>query len=275
MSVRHLRKSYVDGPYGQVHLLSGGSSESAVPALYLLHATAYSAQPFIPLMERLALSRRVIASDTPGYGDSDPPPALPPFERYADAFIDLVERTAEVGHGPVDVFGYHTGTLIATEAAARRPELFRSLVLVGVPYYPAGEEREERRGILAERADLTEDFEQFRARWDYFVTDRTPGLSLARGYACFVDELRAYPQHWWAHEALFTYPVEDRLPLVECPVLVLNPDNALSKPSRESSLLIPSAQVVELPTLSNALFDLGSELLVNEIECFLDGLLVE
>ncbi|MDA0256344.1 MAG: alpha/beta hydrolase [Chloroflexi bacterium] len=267
-----LRKSYVDGPYGQVHLLAGGPSDGAAPPLYLLHATAYSAQPFEPLMERLARSRQVIAPDTPGYGGSDSPPELPPFERYADAFVDLVARTAEAGRGPVDVFGYHTGTLIATEAAARRPDLFRSLILVGVPYYLRGAAREERRAILAERADLTEDFEQFRARWEYFVPDRTPGLSLERGYACFVDELRAYPRHWWAHEALFTYAAEDRLPLVECPVLVLNPNNALAEPSRDASRLMLRARVVELPALASAIFDLGADVLAGEIERFLDGL---
>lgn len=264
-----LRKSYVDGPYGQVHLLTGGPEEGESPPLYLLHATAYSSQPFMPLMRLLARSRRVVAPDTPGYGASDAPPEMPPFERYADAFIDLIERTAGAGRTPVDVFGYHTGVLIATDAAARRPDLIRSLVLIGIPFY-LGEEREERRSVLAARADLTEDFEQFRDRWDYFITDRTPGLSLERAYDCFVDELRAYPRHWWAHEALFKYSPEERLPLIQCPVLVLNPDNALARPSRDAARILSEAQVVELPALSNALFDLGPTLLAGEIERFLN-----
>ena len=266
-----LRRSYVDGPYGQVHLLAGGPEEGDPPPLYLLHATAYSSQPFIPLMERLARTRRVIAPDTPGYGGSDAPPEMPPFERYADAFIDLVERTAGSGRTPVDVFGYHTGVLIATEAAARRPDLIRSLVLVGIPYY-VGEERAERRAVLAARADLTEDFEQFRERWHYFITDRTPGLSLERAYLCFVDELRAYPRHWWAHEALFDYEPQERLARVGCPVLVLNPDNALARPSRNASRILPQARVVELPGLTNAIFDRGSAVLAGEIERFLEAL---
>ena len=264
-----LRRSYEDGPYGQVHLLEGGAADGGRPPLYLLHATAYSSQPFIPLMERLARSRRVIAPDTPGYGGSDAPPGMPPFERYADAFIDLVERTAGAGCTPVDVFGYHTGALIATEAAARRPDLIRSLVLIGIPYY-LGVEREERRAVLAARADLTGDLEQFQERWDYFITDRTPGLSLERAYACFVDELRAYPRHWWAHEALFDYEPQDRLALVGCPVLVLNPDNALARPSREASRLLPQARVVELPGLTSAIFDLGADVLAGEFERFLE-----
>ncbi len=266
-----LRRSYVDGPYGQVHLLAGGPEEGDPPPLYLLHATAYSSQPFIPLMERLARTRRVIAPDTPGYGGSDAPPEMPPFERYADAFIDLVERTAGSGRPPVDVFGYHTGVLIATEAAARRPDLIRSLVLVGIPYY-VGEERAERRAVLAARADLTEDFGQFRERWHYFITDRTPGLSLERAYLCFVDELRAYPRHWWAHEALFDYEPQERLARVGCPVLVLNPDNALARPSRDASRILPQARVVELPGLTNAIFDRGPEVLAGEIERFLEAL---
>ena len=264
-----LRRSYADGPYGQVHLLEGGAADGGRPPLYLLHATAYSSQPFIPLMERLARSRRVIAPDTPGYGGSDAPPGMPPFERYADAFIDLVERTAGAGCTPVDVFGYHTGALIATEAAARRPDLIRSLVLIGIPYY-LGDEREERRAGLAAGADLTGVLEQFQERWDYFITDRTPGLSLERAYACFVDELRAYPRHWWAHEALFDYEPQGRLPLVGCPVLVLNPDNALARPSREASRLLPQARVIELPGLTSAIFDLGADVLAGEFERFLE-----
>ena len=265
-----LRRSYADGPYGQVHVLAGGPEDGDSPPLYLLHATAYSSQPFIPLMERLARARRVLAPDTPGYGSSDAPPEMPPFELYADAFVDLVERTAGAGHAPVDVLGYHTGALIATEAAARRPELIRSLVLIGIPYY-LGEEREERRAVLAARADLTQDFEQFRERWDYFITDRTPGLSLERAYACFVDELRAYPRHWWAHEALFDYEPQERLPLVRCPVLVLNPDNALARPSRDAARILPRSRVVELPGLNSAIFDLGPNILAGEIERFLEA----
>lgn len=263
-----LRKSYVDGVYGQVHLLSGGDNDSTNPPLYLLHATAYSGRTFGPLMEKLAINRLVHSADTPGYGGSEQPARLPDLGGYADAFIDLVSKTANAANGPVDVLGYHTGVFIALEAAVRRPELFRSIILIGIPHF-VGDEREERKAVLAARTELTEDYEQFRERWDYFIRNRTPGLSLSRAFECFVDELQAYPTQWWAHEALFTFDTLPCLEQVGCPVLILNPDNSLSEPSREAAHILKNAELVELPELSGAIFDLGADILCENIEGFL------
>ncbi len=160
---------------------------------------------------------------------------------------------------------------IGLEAAVRRPDLIRSLTLVGVPHFMSTE-REERRIALARQTELTEDFEQFRERWNYFISDRTPGLSLPRAFECFVDELRAYPDQWWAHEALFTYPTEKSLSRVECPVLILNSDSPLAEASRAAAKLIKNVELVEMPTLTGAVFDLGANLLGDTIETFLSRL---
>ncbi|MEQ9110765.1 MAG: alpha/beta hydrolase [Rhodospirillaceae bacterium] len=264
-----LRKSYVDGLYGQVHLLTGGQERASQPPLYMLHATAYSGRTFSPLMEKLSDNRIVHAPDTPGYGGSDRPSKLPDLGGYAEAFIDLVSKTSGLESGPVDVFGYHTGVFVALEAAAQRPELFRSIILIGVPHY-LGSEREARRAVLAEQTKLTEDFEQFRARWEYFIRDRTPGLSLPRAFECFVDELRAYPNQWWAHEALFTYDTVSSLERVACPVLILNPNSPLSGPSRAAAKILKNVEFIELPTLSGAIFDLEVEQITERVEDFLN-----
>lgn len=194
-----MKKSYLDGPYGQVHLVSAGESQTATPPLYLLHATAYSGLTFTPLIEKLSKSRRILAPDTPGYGGSDRPQSLPAFKDYGAAFADLIEKTNESTAGPVDVLGYHTGAFIALETAALRPDLIRSLILIGVPFFE-GAEREEWHDALVDKTELTEAFNQFEARWNYFIRDRTKGLRLKRAFECFVDELRAYPDHWWAHQ---------------------------------------------------------------------------
>lgn len=264
------KKSYVNGPYGQVHLLSAGDSETKTPPLYLLHATAYSGGTFQPLMEKLAAARRVYAPDTPGYGGSDRPDTVPEFKNYGAAFVDLIEKTTSASNQPVDVFGYHTGVFVALEAAALRPDLIRSLILIGIPFFK-GQAREEWRAKLAHKTDLSEDFDQFRDRWHYFIRDRTPGLSLERAFACFVDELRVYPDHWWAHEALFSYDTESCLRAVSCPVLVLNPDSPLAESSRAAAQLMKTARLKELPSLSGAIFDLGTDLLCAEVEAFLDS----
>lgn len=263
-----LKKSYVDGLYGQVHLLTAGHEDLSEPPLYLLHATAYSGRTFSPMIEKLADSRKVYAPDTPGYGGSDRPAQLPDLGGYASAFIDLVSRTVASAASPVDVLGYHTGVFIALEAAAQRPDLFRSIILIGVPHY-TGAEREERRAVLAHQTELTEDFEQFRDRWNYFIRYRTQGLSLTRAFECFVDELRAYPNQWWSHEALFTFDTEACLKQVDCPVLILNPDSPLSEPSRSAAQDIKNVELLELPSLSGAIFDLGTDLIYEKVEEFL------
>jgi pimeloyl-ACP methyl ester carboxylesterase len=232
--------------------------------LYCLHASAYSGQTFEPLMAAMA-GRRLVAPDTAGYGASDPPRARWAIPDYANA---LAETIAAAGDGPVDLLGYHTGAFIATDLAARRPDLVRRLILIGVPYY-TGAEREERRATLASPMTLTEDFEQFAERWAFFVTNRAQGQTLARGFENFVDELRAYPNGWLAHEAAFTYEAGARLGAVRQPVLVLNPANHLAAPSRRAAALMPEAQVAELPHLAHAIFDVAPSEIAARIETFL------
>ena len=266
-----VKKSYIDGLYGQVHLITAGQENTRKPPLYLLHATAYSGQVFLPLIRYLSKERLVYAPDTPGYGGSDRPSHLPDLQGYASAFADVIMRTANKHSGPIDVLGYHTGVFIALEAAIQNPDLIRSLILIGVPHY-VGQAREERTSILAAKSELTEDFEQFRERWNYFIHDRTPGLSLNRAFECFVDELRAYPDQWWAHEALFTFDTVSCLEQVKCPVLILNPNSPLAEPSREAATIIKNVELYELPSLNGAIFDLGTEPLCQRIDVFLSRL---
>ena len=250
---------------GQVHLLETGKRDWRAP-LYCLHATAYSGQTFTPLMEQFAGRRRVVAPDTPGYGGSDRPSKRWTLARYAEAIGQVIEAAEG---GPTDVLGYHTGALVAAEVAIRRPELIRRLVLIGVPFY-LGDDRRERLASLAKRSRLTEDAGQFADRWEYLVKNRAEGISLERGFANFVDELRAYPHEWWAHDAAFTYEAEKRLPLVTQRVLILNPDNHLSAPSRQAAALMPDCQLVELPHLSNGIFDVAAPEIAGRMEEFLE-----
>ena len=261
-----MRRDYINSRFGQLHLRETGNGPRA--PLLCLHATAYSGQTFEPLMPLLADARRVIALDTPGYGQSDGPSALPPFEVYAQAITEALP--ALVGEQPLDLFGFHTGALLAIEMALLEPTRVRRLVLVGVPFFE-GDERAAWRAKLVHETTLTESFDQFRARWDYFITGRTAGLSLARAYACFVDELKAYPRDWWAHAALFDYPAAERLPQVRQPVLVVNPGSALADASRRAAARMPHAQVLERPALQGAIFDLGTQVLAQAMLPFLDA----
>ncbi|WP_373987323.1 alpha/beta fold hydrolase [Duganella sp. BuS-21] len=262
-----MKRGYVDGRYGQVHYWEHGAS-GTLPDLYCLHATAYSGQTLLPLLERLGRDRRVIALDTPGYGGSDAPPAPIPFEAYGLAIAEAIRAARGAASAPVDLFGYHTGALLATEVAAADAALVARLVLIGVPFFSA-EENAAWRDKLVHKSVLTESFDQFRARWDYFITNRTPGLPLRRAFDCFVDELRVYPRDWWAHGALMDYRADLRLPLASAPALVINPRGSLEQQSRNAARAMPRCTLVELPQVGGAPFDLAPDALADAMREFL------
>lgn len=242
-----IRRRYLEGRDGQLHLREN-TPVAGPPPLICLHATAYSSRSFSALLATLDGRRHAIAVDTPGYGESDAPPT--PL-----SIADYAERIAEVLPARFDLFGYHTGVSIAAEIAIRHPERVGELVLMGIPHFRALD-FETWRGKLAARHRLGGDLAQFAERWDFLVTNRPDGLSLQRGFENFVDELKAWPDGWRAHDALFAHDLEARLPLVRHPVIVLNPDGHLAEPSRIAARLMPQARVIELPELSGAVLDL-------------------
>ena len=99
-----MRRSFLDTPEGQVHYATEGSGE---PVL-LLHQTPNSIDQYRELIPLLAKSRRVIAIDTIGYGDSYKPARevqIEDFARNAVRVLDIlnIEETSLVGA--------HTGSL--------------------------------------------------------------------------------------------------------------------------------------------------------------------
>ncbi len=260
-----MRRRYIDGPFGQVHLLENEPLQSAEPPLLCLHATAYSSRSFRPLLTAFAGRRYCIALDTPGYGASDPPPGPIDMAGYADALTDSVERLAK---SPVDVLGYHTGAYIAAEACLRRPDLFRCLIMIGVPYFH-GPDRALWQARLAAPQWLGEALTQFGERWDSLVANRPRQLSLARGFENFVDELRAYPKGSWAHMALFAYDDQRRLGDLRLPVLIVNYPGHLAEGSRKAGSRIPTATIIEAPHLEPPVLETAPEFMRDAIEAFL------
>ena len=82
-----------------------------------------------------AAGYHAIAPDLRGFGKSDRPL---PVEAY-DIFQltgDLVGMVNALGEGPAILVGHDWGAMIAWHAALFRPDLFRALVLLSVPYVP-------------------------------------------------------------------------------------------------------------------------------------------
>lgn len=106
---------------------SGAPVEGAEPAV-LVHGLGGSSTNWTDTMGLLRDRLDTFAPDLPGFGRS-PVPADGDYslEAHARAVLDLAETVAD---GPVHLMGNSLGGTVATVAAARRPDLVRTLTLV-------------------------------------------------------------------------------------------------------------------------------------------------
>lgn len=125
MSAR-IRKAYVDGRWGQVHLRRIGAGAP----LLLLHQSPLSGAMFDAVLPLLGRCFDAVAVDTAGYGQSDPPPTATSIFDHAEALVPVLDA---LGWKTCHLLGHHTGAAIAAAFAARHPGRVARLVLNGIP----------------------------------------------------------------------------------------------------------------------------------------------
>ena len=144
------------------------------------------------------------------------------------------------GGGQVDLCGYHTGTMLATELAVTHPELVRRIVLMGIPYYDAGG-RQERFDRLGQVKPWPDSFAAVAQDWIFAVEMRNEKVSLERAFGNYLESAGAWQGKARIYGAVFQYPAEERAPLLTQPTLILNPHGNLKEPSRAYAELIDGA----------------------------------
>lgn len=113
----HVRRTPFDGPSG----------DGAVPAVYV-HGLGGSATNWTDLAAQLAGFAPGIALDLPGFGRSAPPDG---YDYTLRAHVDtLIAVLRGLDAGPVHLLGNSMGGAICLLAAAKAPELVRTLTLV-------------------------------------------------------------------------------------------------------------------------------------------------
>jgi pimeloyl-ACP methyl ester carboxylesterase len=267
------RRQFVDGSHGQVHVLtSRPASEVGLQTPYVCFApNPMAGRYFREFMKVLGTDRVMIAPDYPGLGESDPSAAPMDMAGYVASMAETLEALGYglAGNGRVDVSGYHTGAFVAVELAISRPDLVRKVVLMGVPFY-TGAARQAQYEETVVPEPLEEDFDSVRKWWEFTVTNREKGVTLERAYDNFVDVLKPKFRHSWPYQAVFTYPAEERAPLVRQPVLILNTHGGLVEQTRAIAPYFPDARLVEIPELHHGIFDVGPEILAGHARPFLN-----
>ncbi len=105
----------------------GGSGE---PVLFA-HANGYPVGSYRQFIEALLPACKVTGFHHRPIWSPELPPARLNWQRFAEDLIDTLESTQTE---PVWMMGHSMGATVATFAAARRPELFRGLILIDPVY---------------------------------------------------------------------------------------------------------------------------------------------
>lgn len=250
-----LRRAFADLPGRQVHYREGGEGAPLV----MLHSSPGASAQMAPLALHLAKTRRVIAPDTPGHGDS---PALivaqPDMGDYARALIELLD-VLELDQ--VDLYGSHTGAAIAAETAILAPGRVRRIVMDGFGLFSPEERDEYLANYLPNLspdlngAYLQTAFMFLRDQlvfWPWYgrTAAHLHGGTLpppAALHSWLVEVLKAAETYHLAYGAAFRYAGRERLPLIAQPVLAMaRPTDPLLPHTREAAGLMPNATYAPL-----------------------------
>ena len=209
----------MDTLHGQIHYRADGSGD---PILFL-HRTPLSSDEYALVIPILAKQYRVIALDILGYGDSDKPPRPYQLSEYAQSVVDFM---GGLGLEKVNLVGEHTGAAIAAEVAASHPDLVDNLILSGFPLFTDEELRMRRKDQVPEHLSK---FEPLQIKFDgshmteiWNISKRVlAGEPPEILHSLVMAVLKSGPRNIESHLALWQYEPKNRLPLIQCPTLVL------------------------------------------------------
>jgi pimeloyl-ACP methyl ester carboxylesterase len=207
-----IKRAFLDTQDGQILYRIGGEGEP----LLLLHQNPRSSDEFREFMSILAQTRRVIAMDFLGLGDSDKPPKMYSTEDYAKTVIALLE---ELGISRTSILGNHTGAFVAGEVAAAYPEKVDKLILCNA----FGFDEEGKEALLKRfydgfkiKADGSHLMERWSARAQYVGS---PELN----QRWVLDDLKSFGYPLYAIWAVQDYCLNapKRFQLIKSPTLII------------------------------------------------------
>ncbi|MCS6800822.1 MAG: alpha/beta hydrolase [Chloroflexota bacterium] len=208
-----MRRGYLATSSGLIHYRTAGSGEER---LLLLHQTPLSSAVYDHLLPLFAERYCVVAIDTPGYGESDPPPpggwGIPDYARA------VIEALDALGWQRAHLVGRLTGCSVAVEVAAAAPERIQRLVLSGLPDYD--EETRQAKLAALKWTPMRPDGSQTTELWR-FLRATNPALPTAVIHRMHLGILRPGPRNEEAHRAVFRYDPKTRIPAIEAPTLLL------------------------------------------------------
>ncbi|MBT4741433.1 MAG: alpha/beta fold hydrolase [Rhodospirillaceae bacterium] len=282
MTEVNIWRHYANSRDGQVHVLSADPKDASTPRktpLICLHQSPMSGDVFEEFLPVIAQDRLVHCPDTPGFGGSDRPRKVVMGEKanienfglgLADALIDLGYSE----DNPVDLFGFHTGSLGAIELTRARPSLVRRIILVGIPYYPAEEREAMEKRFVTPYAFLT-DPTYVPDMYARMVLNATNDLSNEERFEAFLGRMRAGPNGQDGPDSVWSYDADEGLAALAAlkkPTLFLAFNEVLTEPHKHAHrLYFPDVPLIELSHLPMEGFKAGPQDVADAVLPFLDG----
>lgn len=264
----HIRRSYAECRYGQLHLTtaypSGGGFDERVP-LICLHPAGSASSYFNALLPELGRDRSIYAFDLPGYGCSDAPANEWSVADLAAAIGEFVDSLRLRN---VDVIGAQLGALVAIELAAERPQQLRRLVVSSVPHFTPQETKSPEWTALpalplADGSHLLKDWQRLQQSRGAAATPDQLTEELA-------DVLRSRRRSAQTLHAMLEYPTAKRLAMLRQSGLVLRVRDEFYEHSLRAKNSLAQSQLEELPESGSSLFGNHPQRVLQLIRQFLD-----
>lgn len=255
------RRGFVDVPGGQVHFRTAGAP--GAPHLVMFHGSPGASFSLVPLLERLGRRFHVYALDTRGNGHSTPHELPDPeIADYAAAHLEAIDAL-EIDR--CSLYGFHTGTAIATEIALERPALVQNMIFEGVSVFDPDEAGSLVAGghapdivpdlsgaHLMQAWTMVRDAYLFWPWWQRRQSTRRslglPPAEVLTGEA--IEILASSRSYFKSYAAALRYPKRLRLPLLRHRTLVCaHPEDQLFSYLDEVAALIPNATKAVLTRL--------------------------
>lgn len=268
-----IKRAFLDTEDGQILYRIGGQGEP----LLLLHMNPRSSDEYRELMPIFAKTKRVIAMDSMGFGDSDKPPRMYTIADYAKTVIALLD---ELGIEKTSIFGNHTGAFIAGEVAVAYPDRVNKVILSNVAGFGEGGQSELFRRF-DEGFKIEEDGSHLMKRW--LARARYVG-SAKLNHRWVLDDLKCFGDPLYGVWAVGQYCLDapTRFRLIECPTLIIwglddmqefeNQNLAKVNDRYFLSQAIPHGKVVEFETGTICMMNQMPEEVAKVVNDFLNDL---
>lgn len=277
---------------GSLNLNCAESSSTGKPLL-LLHGMTALWQSFLPLIPELAKDWHLYALDLRGHGKSDRADAY----KIPDYVPDVASVINNFIKEPVILFGHSLGGMIGFLAAAYHPELIKALIIgdsvLSLDFLKEHSENQKEKTTwwrnLAESRDVEYITSELKQE---LIMHRKLG-KLVPAYQIFGENhpsfrataecfSQADPEILTANlegfdQTYAEYKLDKLLPLIKCPVLILQANLELGGLERDEDVekalrLLPNAQHVKINHVGHLLHLEDKEAVLKAVIPFLESL---